>query len=151
MGAAAFWIALAAVLIAGGWFRTRREAQRHETLRRIVEKTGQVDEERLRELIGPKPPFDWAAWHAWRRADAAANAGVGYIVLRVFGTILMFVAVGVAVFSWIYLATGAGLEQTGYRVLAASSVVGILGIGLFFASRFAEPPPRLKKDGSSGA
>jgi hypothetical protein len=28
------------VLIAGGWFKTRSEAQKHATLRTIIEKTG---------------------------------------------------------------------------------------------------------------
>ena len=38
MGVVAFWIALAAVLIAGGWAKTRTEAQKHETLRKLIEK-----------------------------------------------------------------------------------------------------------------
>ena len=152
MGVVAFWIALAAVLIAGSWFKSRTEAQKHETVRRIVEKTGQVDEEKLRDLIvGPKHSFDLAAWQAWRRADAAANAGAGYTVLRVFGTVAMFVGVGMAVCFGILWGADVGLREQAFIGLAIAPVVAAVGAGLFFASRFADPPPRLGKDGGPGA
>ena len=51
----AFWIALAAVLIAGGWVKSRNEAEKHETLRRLIEKEGAVDEAQMRALLYPPP------------------------------------------------------------------------------------------------
>ena len=149
MGVVAFWLALAAVLIAGGWFKSRTEAQKHETIRRIVEKTGQVDEEKLRELIiGPKHSFDLAAWSKARRE---AHAGDGYTVLRVFGTIVMFVAVGMAVCCGILWVADVGLREQALIGLAIAPIVGALGAGMYLASRFAEPPPRLGQDGGPGA
>ncbi len=55
MGAAAFWISLAAFLIAGMYFRSRNEAAKHETLRRIVEKTGHVSSNRSSTRRRPTP------------------------------------------------------------------------------------------------
>ena len=62
MGVVAFWIAVAAVLIAGGWFKSRGEAQKQQTLRTIIEKTGTVDEALLRQLFPTPPMFDPSAW-----------------------------------------------------------------------------------------
>ena len=36
VGVAAFWIALAAVIISDHWFKSRREAMKYETIRQIV-------------------------------------------------------------------------------------------------------------------
>src|SRR5688500_15427186 len=43
-GALGFWIFIAAIIVAGIWSKSRREAEKHETLRRMVEKTGTIDE-----------------------------------------------------------------------------------------------------------
>jgi hypothetical protein len=57
IGAAAFWVALAAVLISGGYFQFRRERLRQETLLRIVEKTGQLDETASVARVQPLSPM----------------------------------------------------------------------------------------------
>ena len=51
MEVVAFWIALAAVLIAGGWVKSRNEAEKHATLRTIIDKSGTVDEAQIRALF----------------------------------------------------------------------------------------------------
>ena len=89
-GWAAFWIALAAVIISGRWLKARREAMKYDTVVRLAEKTGRIDEEQFKMLFpppGPLPPH----WFA------PPPAGQGRMVLRVFGTILMFTGVGVVV------------------------------------------------------
>ena len=50
-GAGAFWIFLAVAVAVGAWEKSRKNAEKHETLRRIVEKTGTVDEAKLKELF----------------------------------------------------------------------------------------------------
>jgi len=130
-GWAAFWIALAAVIISGRWLKARREAMKYDTIVRLAEKTGRIDEEQFKLLFpppGPLPPH----WFA------PPPPGNGRMVLRVFGTILMF--------------TGAGLMLTvvllqGYftpglvlvRGFATGMVLAFLGAGLFIAGRFAPP------------
>ena len=79
MGAAAFWIGLAAFLIAAMYFRSRSEATKHETLRQIVEKTGQVDERQLKALFEPPP-------NAFTRVPPP---GGGYRAMRIFGLLLL--------------------------------------------------------------
>lgn len=56
VGSAAFWIMIAAIVVAGDWLRARREALKHETLRLIIEKTGHVDEAQLKALFQPPTP-----------------------------------------------------------------------------------------------
>ena len=56
LGAAAFWFSLAAVLIAGGYWKKRSEARKHETLLRLVERTGQLHEQQIKLLLPPPPP-----------------------------------------------------------------------------------------------
>ena len=48
---AGFWIFIAAIVVAGIWKDARAKAEKHETLRRIVEKTGTVNEAQLKELF----------------------------------------------------------------------------------------------------
>ena len=71
----AFWIAVAAVLIAGGWFKSRNDAEKHATLRTIIEKNGTVDDAQLRALFGP--------------VAVQSRPGDFYAFLRVIGTIVM--------------------------------------------------------------
>jgi hypothetical protein len=133
MGVVAFWIAVAAVLIAGGWFKSRGDAQKQETLRKIIEKTGTVEEGLLRQLFPTPVVFDPGVWNR-------KSLGAGYRALRVVGTIAMCVAAGLMLFYTPLWLRGIGGEDT--MVGVAMGVIGFAaGAGFFLASRFAEPPP----------
>ena len=173
VGAAAFWIALAAVLVAGGWWKSRSEAQKHETIRRIIEKTGQVDESKLKELFEPPLP-DWvrgrieiikeiaktqpmsdakirellqpppAPW-----TDGTMGRGDSYRALRGIGAVIMFIAVGILIAATIAYFAGVSAEAPAAPLFvggAVASVVAALGAGLFYASRFCEKPPPSQGD-----
>ena len=130
MGVVAFWIAVAAVLIAGGWFKSRSEAQKQETLRKVIEKTGAVDEALLRQLFPTPAVFDPSAWS--RKAQGSA-----YRTLRVVGTIAMCVAVGLIVFFgplWLR-----GIEEDAMVGVAIGVVTLAFGLGFFLASRYVDP------------
>lgn len=133
MGVVAFWIALAAVLIAGGWANTRREAEKHETLRRLIDKGGAVDEAQIRALFYPPPPVG-VPW--WVRVPVP---GQGYRTLRVTGTIAMCVAMGLILFF-----TPVWLLMQGEEDAMVGVAIGVLtfafGIGFFLAARFAQQP-----------
>ena len=88
IGAAAFWIFLAAIIVAGIWRKKHSEAVRHETVRLIIEKNQKIDEAQLKELLNPtpEPPPEWLIHKA--------KVGTGYRVLRISGTIVMFLALG---------------------------------------------------------
>lgn len=134
MAAAAFWIGLAAFLIAAGYFKSRSEAHRHETLRRVIEKTGAVDEERLRELMQPPPPdFSRNPW--------ATPPGYYYKCLRGFGLVILAAAAGIAIFFTI-AGYGAAIS-TGdiYIGYGAASIVAMVGLGIFLSARYCDKPP----------
>lgn len=170
MGAAAFWIALGAVLIAGGWWKSRSEALKHETIRRIIEKTGEIDELKLKALFEPPVP-DWVRCRIelikevaktqplddakirellqpppspW---DGGSAPGDGYKALRICGAIVMFAAAGLAVCFTILYQGNAEQQADAFTGFAVASVVALIGAGLFFAARFCDkPPPKGARD-----
>jgi hypothetical protein len=132
MEVAAFWIAVAAVLIASGWYKSKTEAQKHQTFRTIVEKTGTVDEAKLKLLIAPQSPLQRAP-------------GDSYRALRVIGAILMFLGGGgllVGGIMGILVLTSPGSgggDGPGIFIFLGINAF-ILGAGFFYSSRFAEKP-----------
>lgn len=128
-GWAAFWIALAAVIISGRWLKARREAMKYDTIVRLAEKTGRIDEEQFKLLFpppGPLPPH----WFA------PPPPGNGRMVLRVFGTILMFTGAGLMA-AVVLLQGYFTLELVLVRGFATGIVLAFFGAGLFIAGRFA--------------
>lgn len=133
-----FWIFLAAIIVASTWAKSRRESERHATLRQIVERTGTLDEARMRELFKTGPVEE-------------GRPGSGYRALRVTGTIVMFIGAGMLTFFLGFVALALIFGDTGsmaprdrpgmLAAFAACAGVTLFGYGLFFASRFAEPPP----------
>lgn len=142
LGAAAFWLALAAVLISGGWFKARSEALKHETLRRLVEKTGQVDEAQLRLLFTPPPPPPMAC-------QPPPAPGEGYRALRIVGVIVASLGIGGGLMFWL-LDTIEVLPDALIGVAISSGVV-VLGIGFFVSSRFAERPAQARDSSGRSA
>lgn len=134
-GAVAFWLALAAVLIASGWFKARSEALKHETLRRLAEKTGQVDEAQLRLLFTPPPPAPFVC-------APPLVPGASYRGLRIVGVIVASLGLGGIVMFWL-LRTIAEIPDALIGVAVSSGVV-VLGLGLFASSRFAERPAQTR-------
>jgi hypothetical protein len=131
-GVVAFWLAVGAMVIAGGYFRFRSNEAKHETLRRIVEKTGQIDESQFKALFEP-PPNPWLA-------PRPGPVGSTYRALRVLGTLVMFIALSVAAFFTIFALTGSHRGDVVLIGYASASVVLLVGAGLFFCSRFVLNP-----------
>ncbi len=134
MGALGFWIFIAAIVVAGIWSSSRREAEKHETLRRIVEKTGTIDEAKLRELFSA--------------GENASERGEGHRWLRVSGTIIMFIGAVPAILGTMGLLSRflgfrepAPLDFVLGALLIAACIVAV-GLGVFYSSRFAEAPNR---------
>ncbi len=132
LGAAAFWISLAAVMIASGWFKIRRDQLKHETLLRLIEKTGQLDAEQVKLLFPLPPPPQWPA-HLSQPADPEA----GWKLVRGFGTVILSVAAGLWILFTILLEFGTALQQENAIVgYGAASIVTCVGLGFFVASRY---------------
>jgi dipeptide/tripeptide permease len=140
-GALGFWIFIAAIIVAGIWSKSRREAEKHETLRRMVEKTGTIDEAKLKELFSEP-------------SSEESKPGYGYRAARVGGTILLFTGAGIATF--VSIAAGLGKlfavtemfhDRGGWIAgFAISAAIAMLGLGIFFSSRFCEPPPGTRSE-----
>lgn len=132
-GAFGFWLFIAALVVAGYWKETRQEAEKHETLRRMMEKTGAVDEAKLRELFSSA-------------VEQKTRPGAGYRALRITGTIVMFLAGAMAIF---FLAIGTIFENESshaHAALAVAAGVALLGAGIFVSSRFAEQPTESRNE-----
>jgi hypothetical protein len=135
LGAVAFWIFLAAVVIAVIWRNKHRETIRHETLRFLIEKNQKIDAAQLAQLLNPTPPPspEWLWGPKHRPGDA-------YKKLRILGTILMFAAVGLAVVGFWRGALLGMREQSVLEIASAVPLLAMLGLGLFVSSRFCPPP-----------
>lgn len=141
LGAAAFWIALAAVLIAGGWHKVRREQIKQETLLKLVEKTGQLDEAQVKLLFPPPPapPPNWPpAWH--KPHDPTANKRG----LQGLGAVVVSLGAGIAVLATVITLFGDAAQKKGALVgFGMAGLIAMVGIGFFVASKFAvgQAPP----------
>ena len=149
-GAAGFWLAVAVMIVAVVWSRSRREQMKHETLRQIVEKTGHVDGEQLKTLLQPPTP----AWshHAWGRVP---EPGGGFRALRIIGVLTLFLAAAIATVAGFMFAivlpghsASIGVENDVVPVFAIAAGIAVLGCGLFFCSRFL-PKPQPEASGRS--
>ena len=138
-GSLGFWIFMAAIVAGAMWEESRQKAEKHETLRRIVEKTGTVDEARLQELFGSAPSSPYVP-------------GSGYRALRITGSIIMFVSAVPGILGVTAALVGGHLSlppapaEFIYGTLSISAGLAVLGFGVFFSARFAEPPPDARKD-----
>jgi hypothetical protein len=56
VGAFGFWMFIAAIILAGTWSSARKNAEKHETLRRIVEKTGTIERQVVGHSIASSSP-----------------------------------------------------------------------------------------------
>jgi len=124
---AAFWIALAAVIVSGRWLKARREALKYDTVVRLAEKTGRIDEEQFKLLFPPPGPLP-------RHWFAPPPPGNGRMVLCVFGAILLSTALGLVTVFLVPALRNQVIPGIGFAV-----VLAFFGVGLFIASRFAPP------------
>jgi hypothetical protein len=142
LGAAAFWIALAAVLIASSWFKLRREALKQETLLRMIEKTGQLDEAQVKLLFPPPPPSAWS-----HLQPPSKPPGDGYhdgrIAMKVVGTILLSIAAGLLIlFSLAAIFSSGPVPDEAFLAFGVVGLLAALGTGFFIGARFIYPPRR---------
>ena len=138
LGAAAFWIFVAACVVAGIWRQKNSEAIRHETLRQLIAKEQKLDEEQIEKLLNPAHGFDWAAF----QEHSHMAPGSGYRTLRIFGSIAIFLSFGLAIAAaWQHFLLGQ-INDAVLGLGTAASILIMIGIGLFFSSRFAPKPPK---------
>jgi hypothetical protein len=139
LGAAAFWIALAAVLISGGWNKFRREQLKQQTLLRLVERTGQLDEAQVKLLFPPLPQHS-APPHERPWWAAPPDPLAGQRALRGGGVVVVALAAGIALLSLALRHGTEGQQAVAMPWLGVSGLLVCLGIGMLVAARFATGP-----------
>jgi hypothetical protein len=135
IGAAAFWLFLAAIIIGGMWRKKHSEAMRHETVRLLIEKGQKIDEAQIKEFLNPPhpPAPEWFPGPEKRIGNVSRG-------LRVFGTIILFVALGLAIMClWRGLMLGFH-DKSVVNTGTAIPMVAVVGAGLFFSSRYVPKP-----------
>lgn len=131
MAVAAFWLAVAAFIVVGALNARRGYELKFETIRLMMEKGQKIDEGLLRELLTPPK------WYT----PPPAKIGAGYTRMRIFGTLALFLAPGIALVTGVI---GAYLDKPALEAagISAGLLVALLGIGLHVCCRFlARPPP----------
>ena len=115
LGAMAFWLFIAAVVVAGIWNDVRKRESQQETLRRVVESGQKLDKAVLDQLMS-----------AGGSKDLARD-------LKVAGLIVIFVSPGLAILGWF-------LEKVDESILpvliGVAGLVGFVGIGLLVAAKY---------------
>jgi hypothetical protein len=149
LGAAAFWISVAAVLIAAGYFKVRGEARKQETLLRLVERTGQLDEAQVKLLFPqPLPPVPGAPHqvpNTW-----GTRPGEGRLTWVVIAAIVGSIGVGLLVLFTILFNFGTEPQrQDAIPGFGAAALVTCVAIGFFIASRFCSPAPSERDGGQA--
>jgi uncharacterized membrane protein YraQ (UPF0718 family) len=137
LGVAAFWIFIGACVVAGIWRQKNSEAIRHETLRQLIAKEQKLDEEQMERLLNSVRGSGWTAQEHSHMAP-----GSGYRTLRIFGSIAIFLSFGVAIAAaWQRFVRGQ-INDDVANLGTAASILIMVGIGLFFSSRFAPKPSK---------
>jgi hypothetical protein len=146
LGAAAFWISIFGFFIAMGWFKQRADERRQETLLRIIERTGQVDEEQMKMLFPPPPAHRFDPNNLpWLRPPAPGETRSH---LRIAGTIMVSVAFGAGFFAYM-LSLGAETQRGAALVFfGIAGLMACIGVGLFIAALYFPPALPENRDGS---
>ena len=117
LAAFGFWMFIAAVVVAGVWYDSRRKESQQETLRRLVESGRDIDPSVLDRIVGDggqkNPSRD----------------------LRIAAYITMAIAPGLAVLG---LFLGQIAPEPRSALLGVGALVAFVSAGLFMAARWAE-------------
>ena len=127
LAAMAFWVFIAAVVVAGIWDGSRRRETQHETLRRMLESDKPIDQELMDKILGSNDRLD--------------------LDLKVAGLITLFVAPGLAILGWFLSLLNAKVLLP---LLGVSALVGLVSIGLLVASKSIERSYREDKASAPG-
>jgi hypothetical protein len=132
LGAVAFWVFLAAVVIVINWRNKHREAMKYEMARFLIERNQKLDENQIMELLNPPPPPtpEWLVH----------KPGYAYRGLRATGAAIIFVALGLALLAlWRGILLGMH-DKSVLEISTAVPLTAMLGAGLFFAARYCARP-----------
>jgi|SRR5690606_3955808 len=123
---AALFIFIGAVCVAGIWAETRKESERQETLRRLLDKGDKLAEQQLRDLV---QSVDQRR-HRHGESDFRVDGARGF---RVAGTLVVFAGVAMMiVFGLLHLLRP---DDDMLPVVVIGFGVAVFGTGFFVCSR----------------
>lgn len=114
LGALAFWLFIAAVVVATYWDNIKKRESQHETLRRIVESGKQFDEETMQRLM-----------NLGTGGSGRADRDLKVTALWVFP-----VAPGLAVLAYVL---GELAPEAFFPIMGAAGMLGVMAIGFWLA------------------
>ncbi len=131
IGAAGFWLFIAAIVVAGIWDGAKKRESRQETLRRMVESGQKVDPALMDKLLDL----------GTERQDRQDRD------LKVGGMITGSVGLGLGGFGWFLgnFDTQASLAMYGIGLMLL-----VIGGGLFIAGKYVERAKKREASGTSG-
>lgn len=115
LAAVGFWVFIAAVSSVAIWAEARKREAQHETLRRMIESGQGVDQALMDRLLSVNEGGS-------RRLDRD---------LRIGGLIVLFAALGLALFGWFI---GQEYAQWLLPLIGVAALVGCVSVGLLLAS-----------------
>ena len=116
LAAAAFWVFIAAISVAGVWENIRKREAKHETVRRLVESGQKVDSDLMDKLIGLTD-------NKSERPDR---------VFFITGLWILPVAVGLVPLSFFL---GSSSPEAKMVLQGVAALLAILGLGFILASK----------------
>jgi len=119
LAAIAFWMFIAAVVVAGVWDKVRKREAQHETIRKLLESGQKIDEAVVDKLLALGDEKN-------NRIDED---------LRVTGLWLLPVSAGFVVFAFFMQQVA---EVLGPILLGIAGLVGAIGIGALISARIAK-------------
>jgi hypothetical protein len=142
---AALFLFLAAVVVGGIWADSRKESERQETLRRLLDKGEKLDEAQIRELLQPLRHHHGHGHRHWGAGGIDAARG-----FHIAGTLSIFAGVAGMLVCW--LLYGLSEEKPFLFGLVIGLGVVVFGLGFFVCARLVrrkddEPEPASYRPG----
>jgi nitrate/nitrite transporter NarK len=116
LAALAFWIFIAAIVVASYWDVIRKRDAQHETLRRAIESGQQLDEKVLNTLL------------------EAGGEGSGRVDRDFIVTAYWTLPISPALAAFA-LVLGTQVPDARIPLLGAAALIGVLGVGFFIAGK----------------
>ena len=135
MDVAAFWMGLAAVVVAWFWRRNHTEAMRHQTLRTMLDRKETIDEKLVNDVLNPP-----VAESRWSRVSIPGESSR---VFRFLGSLFMLLSPAAGIFGGIMTYFESREPEMNIVIpvgIGIALIIFVFGLALFVSARFLSQP-----------